>query len=285
ERDRDRVVAGEDDEAVRDAFEHDRHLRNASRGFLDADDVVDFGEALHGGRLDVDAGAAGNVVKDDRQRNGCGDRFVVLVQALLRGLVVIRADGEDSGRAERFVVACALDDFGGVVAAGAGNDAHPAARLFDRDLDDAVELRVRERRAFARGAAGHEEIDAGVDLALDETAQRLLIEGLVPPKRSDQRRAASGKHLRVSFVYLSAALKAAALHLNLYSRSFAISRKSKKPFLPTTHRAARKAPRAKPSRLRAVCRIVIVSAAESKPISCVPGTVPARLLLVSMRLS
>src|SRR6266849_2370300 len=58
-----------------------------------------------------------------------------------------------------------------------------------------------------------------------------------------------------------------------------ISRNSKTPFLPASHRAARKAPRAKPSRLRAVCRSVMVSAAESKPTSCVPGCAPARLAL------
>src|SRR2546427_246072 len=45
----------------------------------------------------------------------------------------------------------------------------------------------------------------------------------------------------------------------------------------TTQRAARSAPRAKLSRLRAVWRSVMVSAAESKPISCVPGCTPARL--------
>ena len=45
-------------------------------------------------------------------------------------------------------------------------------------------------------------------------------------------------------------------------------------------RAASSAPRAKPSRLRAVWRSVMVSAAESNPISCVPGCAPARLELM-----
>ena len=48
------------------------------------------------------------------------------------------------------------------------------------------------------------------------------------------------------------------------------------------HCAAFSAPRANPSRLRAVCRRVMVSAAESNPISCVPGCAPARLELTSM---
>src|SRR2546430_12588429 len=40
--------------------------------------------------------------------------------------------------------------------------------------------------------------------------------------------------------------------------------RSNSPFFPTTQRAARSAPRAKPSRLRAVWRSVMVSAARSE---------------------
>ena len=49
------------------------------------------------------------------------------------------------------------------------------------------------------------------------------------------------------------------------------SAKLKSPFLPTTQRAAYRAPSAKPWRPRAVCRSTIVSASESKPSSWVPG--------------
>ena len=51
-----------------------------------------------------------------------------------------------------------------VVAAGAGEHRHLALGLFERDLDDAQMLGARERRALAGGAAGHQEIDARVDL-------------------------------------------------------------------------------------------------------------------------
>ena len=36
-------------------------------------------------------------------------------------------------------------------------------------------LEARERGAFARGAAGHQEIDAGVDLATHQFAQSLFV--------------------------------------------------------------------------------------------------------------
>jgi hypothetical protein len=50
-----------------------------------------------------------------------------------------------------------------------------------------------------------------------------------------------------------------------------IDENSYKPFFPMIQRAARKAPRANPTRLRAVCVRRIVSASESNPISWVPG--------------
>jgi len=46
-------------------FEDGAHLGDAAGGFLDADDVLDLGEAENGGRLDVDAGAALNAVEND----------------------------------------------------------------------------------------------------------------------------------------------------------------------------------------------------------------------------
>src|SRR5208337_743831 len=65
----------------------------------------------------------------------------------------------------------------------------------------------------------------------------------------------------------------------VWPNSFRISRNSNTPFFPAIQRAARSAPRANPSRLRAVWRSVMVSAGESKPISCVPVCAPARLAL------
>ena len=78
------------------------------------------GEARERRRFDVHAGAALHAVDDDRQRHGGGDGLVVLVEAFLRGLVVIGRDGENAVDAEAFELARQLDDFARVVAAGAG---------------------------------------------------------------------------------------------------------------------------------------------------------------------
>ena len=153
-----------------------------------------------------------------------------------------------------------FDDFARVVSAGTGQHRNFALGFFKRDLDDAKVLVARQRRALARGAAGDQKVDPGFDLPPHQTPQRGFIQGQIRLERRDQRRSASGKHVPPP--------------------DFAtkqISLNSWKPCLPTTHSAAFRAPRAKPSRLRAVWRSVMVSAAESKPISCVPGMVPARL--------
>ena len=91
-----RVVAGEHREVWRHLVHHRRHLTDIAGGFLDADDVVDFREPLQRGRLDVHAGAALHAVDNDGKFHRRRDRFVVLVQAFLRRLVVIRRDGENA---------------------------------------------------------------------------------------------------------------------------------------------------------------------------------------------
>ena len=69
-----------------------------------------------------------------------------------------------------------LDHFGGVVAARAGQHRNLALGLFDRDLDHAQMLGARERGALAGGAAGHQKIDARLNLPPDQPAQRRLVE-------------------------------------------------------------------------------------------------------------
>src|SRR5262249_54459427 len=62
------------------------------------------------------------------------------------------------------------------------------------DLDDAQVLLMRERGAFARGAAGHQEVHARGDLPARQMAQRGFIERTVATKRSNHRCTASSEH-------------------------------------------------------------------------------------------
>src|SRR5208337_3744120 len=162
-------------------------------GFLDTDNIFDLREALDGGRLDVDAGAALHAVQNDGEADGFGDGLEMLVEALLRGLVVVGRDGENAVGAEVRELARERDHFGGVVTAGTGENRHFALREFHGDLDDAQMFLMGERRAFSRGATRHKKSDARGNLALDQRAQRGFIQRTIAAKGSDERGASSGK--------------------------------------------------------------------------------------------
>src|ERR1700738_4975548 len=56
-------------------------------------------------------------------------------------------------------------------------------------------LFVRERWAFAGCSAGHQEIDARVDLTLNQISQRRFVKRAVAAKWSDHCRTASCEHV------------------------------------------------------------------------------------------
>src|SRR5579883_681875 len=193
ERDRDGIVAGKDREPRRHFVQHVGHLRDVTGGFFDADDVFDLRQAHERRRLHVDAGAPLHAIDNDWQRHSSRDGAVVLEKTLLRGLVVVGRHGEDTVHADALQLARELDDLVRVVAARASQHRHAAARLLDRDFNDAKVLRAGESGAFARRAARHQKIDAGIDLPPHEAAESLFIQREVAAKRRDQRGAASRK--------------------------------------------------------------------------------------------
>src|SRR6202521_2161650 len=284
-RERDGVIAGKHDEVILHSVENRSHLRDVARGFLDANDVFNFGEALYRAGLDVHAGAALHAVKNDGQRNGFGDGAIVLEESLLSGLVLIGRHGEDAICAKGAKLARKCDDLRGVVASCAGQNRNTSLGEFDGDLHDAKMLFVRERGALTRGSTRNKKVNTRINLPLDQYPQLCFVQRSIAAKGSDKRSARARKHGISPYLFkcLTAQIqsrrpRSVSLELR-HSNSLRISLNSKKPFLPTIHRAACRAPCANPSRLRAVCRSVIVSTAESKPISCVPGCVPARLAL------
>src|SRR6266403_27440 len=194
QRKRQGVVAGDDEEILGNEIEDGAHLGDAAGGFLDADDVLDLGEAENGGRLDVDASAALNAVENDGYVDSRGDSFKVLEEAFLCGLVVVGSDGEDAVGAEFLQFCGERSDFGGVVATRSGEDRHFALGNFEGDLDDAKMLGVNERGAFASGAAGDEEVDARVDLTLYERAEGGFVERAVVAKWCYECSTGSSKH-------------------------------------------------------------------------------------------
>ncbi len=100
----------------------------------------------------------------------------MLIQALLGRLVIVRRHGKNSVYAHVFQFFRELDHFGGVVAARAREHRHLPLGFFERDLDHAKVLEAGQRGAFAGGAAGHQKVDAGLDLPAHQYTQSVFIE-------------------------------------------------------------------------------------------------------------
>ena len=75
----------------------------------------------------VQAGAAGHVVDDGGQVGAFGDGLEVLVQALLRGFVVVGHHQQHTVHSGLLGLLAQLDALGGAVVAGAGDDRAPLA--------------------------------------------------------------------------------------------------------------------------------------------------------------
>src|SRR5262249_6166783 len=140
ERERQRIIAGQNEEIAGNLIEDRAHLGDAARSFLDADDVFDLREANDGGGLNVDTSAALNAVENDRQIDASSDSFEMLVETLLRRFVVVGRDREEAVGAKRFEFTRESDYFSGVVAAGAGEDWHFTLGEFECDFDHAEVL-------------------------------------------------------------------------------------------------------------------------------------------------
>jgi hypothetical protein len=186
ERQRDIVVAREHGE-VRAAREDDLgHLIEGPRGLLDADDaraVAD--EARHRVRLDVDGGAARDVVDDDRDVHRLGHGPEVAVQSLLGRPVVVRVHHERGRRARLLGMRGEIDGLGGRVRAGARDDRQAPSRRVDHDLDHPLVLVVAQGRGLAGGSAGDDAIRALRHMDVHELTQLRLVH-LAVPERGDQ---------------------------------------------------------------------------------------------------
>ncbi len=88
----------------------------------------------------------------------------MLVEAFLRGLVVVGADLQGGVGAGLLGEGGQLDGLGGGVGAGAGDDGDAAVGGTDDPLDDLLVLFVVEGGRFAGGADGDDAVGAALDL-------------------------------------------------------------------------------------------------------------------------
>ena len=153
-------------------------MRQLATRFLDGLDIRRcLGKAEHGGGIKIYGGAAGHVVEDNGEwGDSFGEGQKVLKLAFLGRLVVVGI-----GRQHRVDAANLLEQLGvsqesarGVVSAACphGNTSGSGVR---HDADRKQPFLFIECGGLAGGPAGHEEIDACIDLPVDQGAHCLFI--------------------------------------------------------------------------------------------------------------
>ena len=186
----------------------------------------------------------GNVVENDRLfAHGLGNRVEVPVLAFLRGLVVIGRRGENGidawprGNSLAFSTASCVE----FEVAPATMGTRPATTSIVVSIT-CSHSSCDERGSFASGAAGDQKIDAGFHLPRHQVAQGSVVDRSILMKRSDERGTTATKLHEYKITRMGCARKRGVYN------SRHTSLKSKKPFFPASHSAARTAPSAKPRR-------------------------------------
>ena len=170
------ILARQLDEVGAEHLTLQRHAGDVARRVLDAGNVGQVAQALHGFDRHVDDRSTRYVVDDDRKGDRIADGFEMAEKAFLAGLVIVGGNDQNGIRADLFGMAGEVDRLGGVVRSRARHHRHPAPRLGDADLDDPSMLVVAKCRAFARGAAGHQPVRAALDLPIDQGPESRLID-------------------------------------------------------------------------------------------------------------
>ena len=162
-------------------------LLEVAAGFFDAGDVgAVLGQADGGRSGHIRAGAAGHVVEHDRGVDGVGDGAEVLVEALLRGLVVVGHDLEQAVDADFGGELGGFDGGSGAVGAGAGDEG--GVELVDDGQQLAEEdalLFVGEGGGFAGGAGDDDAVGAALDQRDGEGLGLLDVDRAVLAHRRD----------------------------------------------------------------------------------------------------
>ena len=149
-------------------------------------DIVELEQPFH--RLDrhIDHRACRDIVDKDGNPNGIVNRFKVLIESLLRGLVIIGRDYEHCIRARLLSMPGELDCLCCRIRTSPCNDRNASFCLLNAPFDGLPVFLVRERRALASGPHRHQTVSALRDLPVHKGAKSLLV----------QRAVAKGGHQR-----------------------------------------------------------------------------------------
>ena len=147
---------------------------------------------LRGGQ-DIGAGTAGHVVHEHGDGHGVVDSLEVLVDAFLRGLVVVGGDEQDGVSTHALSVLGEADGFDGIIGTRTGDDGNAALDLIHTDADGGFVFGMAHGGGFAGGAAGHEAVHTLFDLPFDMGAVGFFVDSTVLERR-DQCGNGSVKH-------------------------------------------------------------------------------------------
>ena len=180
-RQRDEVRAG--------LVEHVGDVLEVAGGLLDPDDVrVGAAQPPDGRRRDVDGGADGDVVDDDRQVGKLvGDASVPPEQALLLCPAVVGRDDERGGRAQALGFGGQLQRLGHQRGPGAGQERHPPGDRRRRRAHHRDPFLDGLRGRLAGRAADRDPVRSVRKLPVDQPRDRRQVQFAGVGERRDQR--------------------------------------------------------------------------------------------------
>ena len=146
-------------------------------GVLDSLDVFEFGQTVVGFDLDLQTGAAGDIVDDDRLFGGFVDGLVVADDTVLGGAGIVGHDDEHRVGARFLGLFDHAHGVGGVVGAGARNhrDVHD---FLDRPDEVDLLIHVGDGR-FSGGAVDHQTVRAIGDELFGELLRGFEVDAAV----------------------------------------------------------------------------------------------------------
>ena len=145
------------------------HLFQRTTGLFHGNDVrTVFSQPHRGGRLHVYAGASGHIIHHQRQRSLFCNGFKVLIKTFLRGLVIVRADRQNTVYTAPGRALHVLYHGHGVVASAVFQNGHPAFIHPFHHLRDLVLLLSRQARSLARSGKDAQEVCAIANLKVHQ---------------------------------------------------------------------------------------------------------------------
>ena len=142
-------------------------------------DRTDIGVLLrdpdHRLRLDRRAGPRRNIVDDARELRSGSDRRIVIHQSILRRLIIVGRDEQQTVRAELFSFLAHHDRVSRIVRARPGNDRDPSADDIDGELYDFQMFVILKCRRFAGSPDADDRIRMIFDLILEKGFERVVI--------------------------------------------------------------------------------------------------------------